>query len=57
MSNMLLVKIGLIEINHKLLEKNRFKEERRSKKKIRAAKRLVELSLNFINFIHDRLNK
>ena len=57
MSNMLLVKIGLIEINHKLLEKNRFKEERRSKKKIRAAKRLVELSLSFINFIHDRLNK
>ena len=57
MSNMLLVKIGLIEINHKLLEKNRFKEERRSKKKIRAAKRLVELSLSFINIIHDRLNK
>jgi hypothetical protein len=54
---MLLVKIGLIEINHKLLEKNRFKEERRSKKKIRAAKRLVELSLSFINIIHDRLNK
>lgn len=43
---MLLVKIGLIEINHKLLEKNRFKEERRSKKKIRAAKRLwIKLKL------------